>query len=146
VSEIKTVEVDQECYSNPIYLRWLNSLGGFDYWLFHTMQNYKDTTSNEQVYEKYTEDLGSAEGRGLTMSKDNQGEITLGAEGLTKDQAQGLKYLLRSVKVYMLLDAETNAWVVVRVKPDSYDYDKTDEMRERIELTILPPQDFNQQQ
>lgn len=34
ISETKQIEVNCSCYSEYIYLTWLNNLGGYDYWLF----------------------------------------------------------------------------------------------------------------
>lgn len=146
VSEIKTILVDAECYDNPVYLKWLNPYGGYEYWLFHTRQQYTDGISDEQIFERYIEDLASATAREETLSKQAIEEINIGAELLTKQQKEGLRYLLRSPKVYMLLDAELNIWQTVRIKGGTFDINDTFESKERIELTILLPKPYNQQQ
>lgn len=146
ISEIKTIEIKPDCYVNPVMLKWLTPYGGYDYWVFEKRQVYKDKISGEKTFERYIEDLGSTTARAEVMSKDVQGEILLGAAGLSKQQKEGLRYLLRSTQVYLLTDADNLYWQTVGVGGGTFDIDTTDETKEEIELNILLPEFYNQQQ
>ena len=148
MSESLDVEIDQTCYDNPIYLRFLNSAGYYSYWLFHTMQEYVDDTSKEELFEPYVEDLETAETNIEVMSKEVQESIEIGAEHLTFQQATALRDLARSVHVQMYNGLDENdlpKWLTVRVQTGSFMIKQTDETRSSIKLTIYPPKSVNQQ-
>lgn len=147
VSEIKTIIVDQECYNNIIYLRWLNPLGYYDYWLFNSNYLVRDAITDEQTIEKYVEEIGDENSRKKTISKSAQEEISVRAEFLTKQQMEGLRYLLSSIHVQRYIPNDTGfTWMTVRVKQSVFDIEEAIENKGVLECIILPPEKYNQQQ
>lgn len=144
-----TVEINRECADNAVYLRWLNPKGGQDYWLFKRVNTVSDQVDNEETFEEYIEDLSEALARKEVTNKDVQEEINIGADLLTIQQAEGLRYLLRSVKVEMYMgedDDDNPIFHTVRVRTGRFPIYNKPENKASIELSILPPQPFNQQQ
>ena len=39
LTESKELKFNQDCHDHPIYLTWLNGVGGYDYWLFSKQHN-----------------------------------------------------------------------------------------------------------
>lgn len=150
ISERLCIKLNDGCVNNPEYLAWLNPAGGFDYWLFSSAQDFLDKVDNEQLFERYTEDLATATARDNTKSKDSQEEIILGAEGLTSSQAEGLRYLLASPLVLRFRGYDETTllpkWQRVGVKPGTFLIHKTDEYKRELICTILPPQKYVQEQ
>lgn len=149
ISEIKTILVDNTCYDNPLYFKWLNPIGGFDYWLFNWKQVSNDTISNPITFEPYIKDLSAVNSRAETLSKDSQEEIDLGAEGLSMDDINAIRNILASPKVLMYVGTGTDSvqqWITVQVKADTFEISDNRENKFNIEFTIQPPQKFIQKQ
>jgi len=149
ISETKIIEVDPVCVDNAEYFRWLNPLGGFDYWLFHTAQDVTDKTGDEKIFEPYVEDLAVASAREEVISKNTEEEMVLGAQNLTVSQVNGIRYMLRSIKVerYMGLNSDNeHTWQTVRVNTGSFLIQKTDENKSNIQLIVKLPSPYNQMQ
>ena len=174
ISETKTVLIGAACVENPVYLVWLNPDGAFDYFMFSFNQEDIYTTGKETQFEQYIENLDQSDGRVGTMTKEIQEEQVIAAEQISSDTIEGLKHALGSVKVYLFIGwgsglfieadqgglVQTDGgdymkpdqggvypvWQVVIVKTGSFPLKSTFDTMGRIELTILPPQRFNQQQ
>jgi hypothetical protein len=61
VTETIKVKIDDECKDNPVYLKWRNTLGGWDQWLFHTSQQLNVRTESLGEYKINFTDLETAE-------------------------------------------------------------------------------------
>lgn len=149
ISETKTIEIDGVCVENPIQLCWINPLGGFDYWVFHTAQDISDNISNERTFEQYIADIGTATGRKKTLSKEVRTEIQLGAEHLTVQQMEGLRHLFASPNVMMFdsyNDDGSPKWVTVGVNTGTFIVQKTDENKMNVTFKIILPERYLQTQ
>ena len=150
ISEIKTIKVDSDCKQNPICLKWLNPYGGFDTWVFNWDNFTSDVTSNEIGFQKYIESLANNQTRYEVLSKDNQQQIECGAENLTNDEIEGIRYLLRSPKVLMFTGLDPNTgisqWLGVTIVSDTFQIYEALENKQSIDFIIQPPQDYNQNQ
>lgn len=147
ISESLMVYYNDGCVNNAEFFRWLNPRGGFDYWLFVKAQDYAHETGDEQVFEPFIENLADANARAITLTKDAQLTIKIGAENLSAQQINGLIWMTSSIMVqrHMGLDENNDhKWQTCRVKPGSFQYYKTDENKFSIEMVIVPPQYFNQ--
>lgn len=69
VTEKKRVLIDQDCKPNPVYLAWLNKLGGWDYWLFSGTQTIGDDIESGGEFNPYVEDIETATQRAEQLSK-----------------------------------------------------------------------------
>lgn len=109
INYIPVIYSHDACRNVPIYLCWLNKLGGFSYWLFHTSQELSHIVSSK---ENITHPLGDTVNTRTiedTILVEARDVITIGASNIREDQLEGIKSLLHSVRVMML----TN--------PDEYD-------------------------
>lgn len=150
IGEPTLVDIGETCEDNPIYLRWLNPVGGWDSWLFSRAQDIADVVGAGKTFEGYVEDIGEAEARKRVLSKDSQEEITLGASGLAIKYISGLRWILSSPEVheYLGLDEDTGLpkWRTVIVKAGTFLIQKTDETRAALQFTIQPPEKYLQRQ
>lgn len=150
ITEEKFVRYNNVCHDSPVYLAWLNPLGGFDHWLFESSQDVSDVVTDLKQFEQWVEDIGEANARKQAFNKDIQEEVLCVAENLTTQQAEGLRYLGRSVQVLKFtgyeIDGTTPKWQVVNVKTGTFFVRNTGETRSRAQFVIQPPQAYNQRQ
>lgn len=109
-TEKKIIKV--ECcqnYADPIYLRWKNSKGGVDSWLFDKVitDNYKANTVTS--YEKVISNLTS--GDKLQVTKKEAADSFICYCEFDKKNLKAFKQLLRSELVQMLVDV-TNLYFI----------------------------------
>ena len=136
---------------NAVYLKWINTNGGWDYWCFSFAQDEAVQVQVGQQFSKFflpTADgfpnIGREEKNFLT--KKATPTLTLGADGLDAFDKAGLQNLLYSPKVVMLQNLEdwdtesspTNnpQWLTVLVEPGTFKFGKTNESKFSLQLTI----------
>ena len=142
VTEIKKINVVNCTPEQPVFLRWLNSLGGFDSWLFSKSQQVDvDVTQGDNFHQvvNYLEE----ENTNVNVIKKNGNLLmTLGADNLTLQQLQGIRSILGSPKVYWLQgQPQTNDFIrlTVLVKTGTFKLYDTEDTRHRIEFQIISP-------
>jgi hypothetical protein len=123
VTESLRMKVDHECKDFPIYLTWLNSVGGYDYWLFFKKNKYKIQTKLENSHVKNIENLETAIGNIDISGKGIQPQIDFGARVRAEDM-DGMAGLFGSPKVLYLTNPEGwqlegPKWNRVIIKPGS---------------------------
>ena len=148
ITQIQPVEIAQCIPKNPMYLRWRNTLGGWDYWLFGSTQTITFDITDAQTIDRFVADLEHADTLTDYTSKTAVKKITLGAEGLTTDQAEGLAELLYSVKVQVLINGSVTppVWLTVLLIPGTFPLIETGEAFQSITFEIAFPQIFIQEQ
>lgn len=124
ITEQREIIINQECYDNPIYLAWRGSEGGWNYWLFGGDQKINLETSANGEFEKYIDDLETAEGKVEWINKKSQPSIQLGANAVDESNVTGMQGIMESVKVQMLVSLSPLKWQTVKVKPNSFSYTK----------------------
>lgn len=137
VTEVLTVDVVDRCFNNPIYLCWINELGGWDYWLFEGGQAFAINSSNAKEYERALFDLSESEGRVFTVNKQAAEVVRLAAANVTEQQANGISGIFSSPRIYeMQLDGTRK---VVTIDTGSQNYKDTTSLRNRhdIEFNIV---------
>lgn len=143
VTEIKRIQVRCACL-NPVMLKWKNSKGNWDRWVFEHHQINTDDIGNEQTMSRYIEDYETADIQKDLLSKNTTPNMILGADQLTLNHANGLKWLLRSVKVMMLMNKDTwqidgAVWQTVLVKSGTFQITDNSQDLHSTELTIEFP-------
>ena len=106
ITEKKNIKIDHECKDFPIYLTWLNRLGGYSYWLFFKEHTEKTKTKTENKYIKSIADLENAIGTNDITGKFSGHSILIGARIKAEDQ-NGITGLYESPKVLRLMNPET---------------------------------------
>jgi len=121
--------------ANPFYVRWINTLGGVDYWMFSVSQKSKITLKNTDTYEPYiiTDENYSEK----PFSKEGNIIITAGAENLTKDEYKALSLLPMSNYIEWY-NEELNEWILLNVsKADNESI--TGESKQSVEIDFELP-------
>lgn len=129
ITEKKKIKIDNECKDFPLYLVWLNKLGGYDQWLFFKSHKKLTKTKQENMYIKYVPDLETSLGQQDITGKSAAPEIQFGAY-VHEDDMDGMTSLYESPKVLLLTNPETwqtdgdggtplPKWIRVLIKPGS---------------------------
>ena len=90
----------------PTYLTWLNSVGGYDSWLFFNSNQEKISTKIENAYVKNIDDLETAIGNIDITGKSIAPQIDFGAL-VSEGSMDGMASLYGSPKVLHLKNPET---------------------------------------
>lgn len=143
VTEKKHIDIDHDCVKNPVYLNWLGTNSGRNYWLFKTVQTRGITVTVDGTYETYLTDIENAQGDVQDLGRGARPRLTIGAK-VPIPKLLGLERVLYSINVLMLMNPGTwttvgPRWQIVRVVPGSFKLNDTDEKFHTIELTIELP-------
>lgn len=106
LTEKKRIKIDSECRDYPIYLCWINSLGGVSYWLFSKQHTESTKTRAGTTYVKNISDLETAKGNLDIVGKDSVHSFKVGAR-LKEEDMDGITGLYESPKVMRLMNPET---------------------------------------
>ena len=154
ITEKKKIKIDHECKDFPIYLTWLNSLGGYSYWLFFKEHTEKTKTASENKYIKSIDDLENAIATDDITGKSADHTILIGGRMKAEDM-DGITGLYESPKVLRLMNPETwetdgvggtpaPKWQRVIIKPGSLTILKTGieylEVKMNLELPFINTQ------
>lgn len=143
VSEEIVVEVRRpSCdVSRSVFLCWLNSLGGWDQWLFEDRNNdFEDEISmrTNEEFSRYVEKLDADPSQVDYLSRTVRRSMRLGTGKIGPDQVLGFAELFSSPKVLMLTSephVRPPEWIGVRVKDGSFRFNAyTQEAEISIEL------------
>jgi len=100
------INIDNECKDYPVYLTWLNKLGGYSYWLFFKEHTVKTKTKIENPYIKSTQDLENSIATNDITGKSAKHSLLIGARVRACD-LDGITSLYESPKVQMLTNPDT---------------------------------------
>ena len=141
IIERLNVMYDVACggYRLPVYLKWRNHLGGWDYFLFQNRQEIETTAKQLADFTTEPIELSTAIGReSITVSQQTT-RMTMGAI-IGQKQLSGMKGIERSPCVMMLVD--TNKWLRVRIVPKGFKID-TRAKNIPVEITIELPDTYS---
>lgn len=133
--------LEQSC--NTFYVRWLNTLGGWDYWLFEHKIYEALKVENGNNYENYFDTISGISDFENVTFKNVSPAVQVGSDTLTKNEAEGLKILTTSPKVYWY-NEEFSKWIGVIVEPGTFNIRSSKDDYFNVELTFLKPKFFNQ--
>lgn len=116
-SELQSVEYVTECFNYAIYLTWLNSLGGWEYWLFDGEKDYtidieEDIIAKKNLFENWDSDFINEETELFFSSVRAFNEKTIRSGQLTKQQADAIAKIKHSIQVQEI-DASDNKVTVL---------------------------------
>lgn len=144
ITEKKRIKINRECVKNPVFVTWLNTLGGREQWLFHTVQTEGLTTEKEETFEPYQVDLEESRGQIFDLSVFAQPQLILYTV-IDHEDLEGLKSIIYSLRVEILMNADTweadgfLRWQMYRPERGSWKILNTDEIRSEIEITLNNP-------
>ena len=145
ITEKKRIRLRNDCFDNPVYLSWFTKLG-IDYWLFGRTQTETLRVSADQIFERDIIDLENADTIKDFLSKEAVLVSRLGAENLDDNDIDGLRGLLTSPKVQVLVSQNPIKWQTVLLSPGSFRVKDTRERRHKLEIDIVHPDQIIQTQ
>lgn len=144
LSELLTIDINRDCANQEIQLRWLNSVGGWEYWTFSARKTYGYEISDVETIERdvfenwdTTFIAGGTESEHLSMKVRQSIEVR--SQNLTKQQVDAISKIKFSLKV----EDVTNG-VTVLVENKSFEYRTDQDKIHSIDFTIIYPQTFIQ--
>ena len=130
---------------NGIYLQWLGALGNRSYYLFNDKYAEALQVEGGDTYQSAFDTIDDLTERANWYEKKPFKKLTLGAEGLTRVEIEGLKSLLTSTKVDVLTGGNlTWARTGVLLEPGTFSIGRGSDEMFKIEFTIVFPEQFNQ--
>jgi hypothetical protein len=140
LSETITVDIDQNCNPNPVYLNWLDTSGGRAFWLFNRIQTVGIETAVGDVFEPLVEDLATQQGDIFEVERQAGNRLVL-TTYTTIEKMKGIKSMLYSLNVLMLVNPETwqddgVIWEAVRPLAGSFQLYNTNETHTNLTVTI----------
>lgn len=114
LTQVLRVKVSTPCDKSPVFLRWRNPLGGWDYWCFDANYEIEPIAKDNGSFISEPSDLETASYRKKTISTDSLDRITCGAY-IDEDDWSGLKWIESSPCVQMLTDLDALKWLEVSV-------------------------------
>lgn len=141
VFEAKVIKIDHSCHPNPVFLKWRNSLGGWDQFMFDYDQQLELSTKDTGQVKNYLSDISSTSSNVFDLEKVVDNSFVLGSDKLTENEYNGLvPDLLISPSVYIVYPIGNGKRDLrVQVKGGTYSTNKKDK-RYALEFEIvLPP-------
>lgn len=138
VTEKKTIKIDRECKTNPVFISWLNVYGGREHWLFSKVQTKGLITQNAGSFETYILDLAETRGQISDISRNATPLLTVNCTCDIED-IEGIKTLLYSPCVEMLVSENPIKWQTVRAQVGSFKLYDTNELKSSLQITFELP-------
>lgn len=112
------IEVVERCVpSSPFYLRWINDLGGVDYWMFQKYQQRTIGVGNTERASSFVANPYTANGNEHTLLLTAEDSIHVGAGNLSKGDFEALSKMPFS-RLIEWWRPDTQKWV--RLNVESY--------------------------
>ena len=138
VVECINVDIVRDCVDQPFYLTWLNTLGGWDYYMFGVNQIDTIDASNDTTYQPYEFDLSDAERKVFDLQNERSQVFTLGSEAISKADLTAMKDLFSSPAVFKL--EQDGTATRLRVAKGSFQMFQTRDGFNRIEFDVFMPE------
>lgn len=129
------IEVRRCILPNPYMLCWLNTLGGWDYWLFEVNRTYNITTESQGSFKKNFTRITDVKNPDTEIGKTVRPTIVLGAQGLSTTEKIAIKTILYSNKVYAL-NKDGSVYRDVIISPGSFRFLEVKDNSHDIEFEI----------
>jgi hypothetical protein len=117
LTEEITINYDPSCYRYPLYLTWLNSLGGWDYWLFTAKKQYGievyDVVIGERnIYQSFPDNFQNQTWEEV-ISLEARERITVRSQPMTQTQQSEVAKIVYSRMVQLMVSEENKYTVLV---------------------------------
>lgn len=138
ISERLRFRAISECPKNPVYIAWINTLGGIDYWLFERKQNITMDITSEGTYQENYTTLADTYGPEKQLKKQAQERMIVITENISASDREALKELYLSNKVF-IIDASLNPLKEIIIAPGSFLVSDTSINSSSLQFEILLP-------
>lgn len=123
--------------AHPFYVRWINRLGGVDYFMFSLRQKVGASIKSPSTYTPYIKDTSSARFNIRSYAISTENVVTIGAEGLNDNEYQALSCLPYSPLIEWY-DESRGIWVVLSISKFDGTHSRQDATKS-IEMTLTLP-------
>ena len=111
-------------YKCGVYLKWLNAMGGYSYWLFEDTYSIDRTTKQLGELNRDNDNLEDSFTRTVQVGKESQDTLKIVAELLTDSERRIAEGILDSPKIYLFTGqpyarSDYRDWVEVVLKTTS---------------------------
>jgi hypothetical protein len=111
-------------YKCGMYLKWINPMGGYSYWLFEETHSIDRSSKQLGELDRDINGLEYAFNRAAQIGKDSQDTIRIVAELLTDNERRTVETILDSPKIYLFTGQpysrnDFRNWVEVTLKTTS---------------------------
>lgn len=121
----------------PFYVRWINQLGGVDYFMFGRQQKRAPAVKSVSTYEAFVENPLNAKTNNKAYSLTTENNITVGAELLCEADFQALRWIAFSRKIEHY-DETLGKWIELAVSKFDGTFNTKNEMH-TVEVTFSLP-------
>lgn len=141
INEIQVEKITDACSGH--YIKWLNSYGGWNYWLFFKGNDTLTTKDLGQIYNDYY-DVVDTVSPYVSIGKTSENNISVFQDNITPNEMLILNDLLESPKVYLFTGVQnqiTNChdWLEVNLKSGSFQVSNSREKLTSLKLIIEMP-------
>ena len=136
-----TFQIQRVC-NNPTALKWINSLGAWEVWVFEGRTPYSlDTDSLGGEYGIYQADISTATESRRYLNKSARKSVSLFADNLLLDQVRAISEIVTSPHVIMYVGdlvggTDFTDWEGVTIDAGSFRVEDTYDKRHKISLDV----------
>lgn len=123
--------------TNPFYVRWVNQMGGYDYWMFGRRQVLTNKTENKKVFYPYVTDIKEVQTTKELYRFDVSESVVVGAEQLHNEDFEPLRKIIFSPLVEWY-NEKTKRWTIITVADYDFEYNTAKSCQD-IEITFNLP-------
>lgn len=143
VTETKNININNECSNQEIYLTWLNTLGGWDYWKFtaeksHNLNIESKETIKRNVFADWDNTFINGDTSNDVIGVTAFKEIDVFSQYLTLEEVQSISSIKYSLKV-QVIDNGIQTTVIVDSDSITVFNDGDDETLHTIRFKIQMP-------
>lgn len=122
----------------PVYLRWVNKDGGYDYYMFERRNWFSKTISDIESYDVFEPDTQSARGATRVVQAARTEEVRVGAANIQREEWDWVTNILFSCRIEYW-DNILGIWKRVNILDDTSAEWDSDAVVNTFELTITLP-------
>jgi len=120
----KFISLEKMPYKTGVYLKWLNAMGGYSYWLFEDTYAIDRSTKDLGGIDRDNANLEDSFGRTAQIGRQSQDTLKIVAELLTENERTLVQGLLDSPKIYLFTGQPfarngSRDWIEVGLKTTS---------------------------
>lgn len=128
-SEILTIDIERRCSEQSLSLSWLNTLGGWDHWVFTARKSYSYDIGNVQtikrdIFQDWSTGFVTAQTESEHISVEAAESYIVRSQNLTRQQVEAIARIKYSIKAQDMTDPESPLTVIVDKGSITYTTDK----------------------
>jgi hypothetical protein len=135
---VLAINITPQCMpDNPFYVRWLNDMGGWEYFMFSFRQNIEKSVENQQYFHPYTRSSETAKGYVRAAWIESAEQITVGAGMLSPTEYEALSKIIYSPQIEYY-NKDLGKWFTLAIE-DSTIIKDTRDVTGSVEITFNLP-------